>query len=93
MRPSGPARDVRAAAAADAGLRAARSLQLVSSIVAEPVSHFASPRAAARLAGRPNAPGDPGPARAPRAELPAAARGRGRRGGKRDRLGNLRERR
>lgn len=59
FRPPGPAGDVRAAAAADAGLRAARSQQLVSSIVAERVSHFASPLAAARLSGRPNAPHSP----------------------------------
>lgn len=80
FRPLGPAGDVRAAAAADAGLRAARSLQLVSSIVAEPVSHFASPLVAAPLAGRPvaphPAPRDPRPA-GRRAEHPAAARGGG----------------
>ncbi|KAL4700280.1 hypothetical protein H8959_014284 [Pygathrix nigripes] len=97
FRPPGPAGDVRAAAAADAGLRAARSLQLVSSIVAERVSHFASPLAAAPLAGRriaPHpAPRDPSRGRAPRAEHPAAARSRGRRGGAGDWLGNLRERR
>lgn len=79
-----PAGDVRAAAAADAGLRAARSLQLVSSIVAEPVSHFASPLAAARLAGPPNAspspaPRDSRPGRARPAELRAAAHSRERR--------------
>lgn len=80
FRPPGPTGDVRAAAAADAGLRAARSLQLVSSIVAEPVSHFASPLAAAPLAGRPiaphPAPRDPRPGRALRTQHPAAARGR-----------------
>lgn len=80
FRPPGPAGDVRAAAAADAGLRVARSLQLVSSIVAEPVSHFASPLVAAPFPGRPVAP-HPAP-RDPRlagrrAEPPAAARGGG----------------
>ena len=86
FRPPGPAGDVREAAAIDAGLRAARSLQLVSSIVAEPVSHFATPLAAVPLAGCPivphPAPRDPRPGLAPRVGHPAAAaRGRGRRGG------------
>lgn len=70
FRPPGLAGDVRAAAAADAGLRAARSLQLVSSIVAEPVSHFATPLAAVPLAGCPivphPAPRDPRPGLAQR---------------------------
>lgn len=84
FRPPGPAGDVRAAAAADAGLRAARSLQLVSSIVAEPVSHFASPLVATPLTGRLVAP-HPAP-RDPRlagrsAEHPAGRAGWGRRGG------------
>lgn len=97
FRPPGPAGDVRAAAAANAGLRAAHSVQLVSSIVADPVSHFAAPLAAARLAGCPfaphPAPRDPRPGQAPRARHPAVERGGGRRGGGRDGLGNLRERR
>lgn len=51
-------------------------------------------RSARWTSNRPSpAPRDPRPGRAPSAELRAAARGRGRRGGKRDPLGNLRERR
>lgn len=78
FRPPGSAGDVRAAAAAAAGLRAARSLQLVSSIVAEPVSHFASPLAAAPLrsldAPSPLTPPLETPAgSAQRAQPPAAA--------------------
>lgn len=70
--PRGPRGDIRAAAAAaaDAGLRAARSLQLVSSIVAEPESHFATPLAAAPLAGCPIAP-HPRPSRPPPRPGPA----------------------
>ena len=77
FRPPGPAGDIRAAAAAaDAGLRAARSLQLVSSIVAEPESHFATPLAAAPLAGCPIAP-HPRPSRPPPRPGPARPAPRG----------------
>lgn len=60
-------------------------------------SEFASPLAAARLAGPPNAspspaPRDSHPGRARPAELRVAARSRERRREKRDQLGNLRER-